>query len=159
MGNVRQLLTVQAFSCKRSVIPFFLSLCLWMPWPSMECKDSQFHQPDLKAAVTKALGCSPRISIVAKKGKWQEYIDGEIRKLQSEGLANEVNAKLAEAKISEVLYMIGESGLNERKFGLDKIMGYVNAGIKGASTLAQILPVGKVLKLISLGLSKIGRKK
>lgn len=100
-----------------------------------------------------------RDMLAAKQERWQEYIDGEIRKLQAEGVEKEVNAKLAEAKISEILQMIGETGLNERKFGLDTIMGYVNAGIRGASTLAQILPVGKVLKLISLGLSKIGRKK
>lgn len=100
-----------------------------------------------------------RDMLAAKQERWQEYIDGEIRKLQAEGKEKEVNAKLAEAKISEILQMIGETGLNERKFGLDTIMGYVNAGIRGASTLAQILPVGKVLKLISLGLSKIGRKK
>lgn len=100
-----------------------------------------------------------RDMLAAKQERWQEYIDGEIRKLNAEGKEKEVNAKLAEAKISEILQMIGETGLNERKFGLDTIMGYVNAGIKGASTLAQILPVGKVLKLISLGLSKIGRKK
>lgn len=100
-----------------------------------------------------------RDMLATKQERWQEYIDAEIRKLQAEGIEKEVNAKLAETKISEILQMIGETGLNERKFGLDTIMGYVNAGIRGASTLAQILPVGKVLKLISLGLSKIGRKK
>lgn len=100
-----------------------------------------------------------RDMLAAKQERWQEYIEAEIRKLQAEGIEKEVNAKLAETKISEILQMIGETGLNERKFGLDTIMGYVNAGIKGASTLAQILPVGKVLKLISFGLSKIGRKK
>ena len=100
-----------------------------------------------------------RDMLAAKQERWQEYIDAEIRKLQAEGIEKEVNAKLAEAKISEILQMIGETGLNERKFGLDEIMGYVNAGIKGAGTLAQILPIGKVLKLISLGLSMIGRKK
>lgn len=100
-----------------------------------------------------------RDMLTAKQERWQEYIDAEIRKLQAEGIEKEVNAKLAEAKISEILQMIGETGLNERKFGLDTIMGYINAGIRGASALAQILPIGKVLKLISLGLSEISRKK
>lgn len=100
-----------------------------------------------------------RDMLAAKQERWQEYIDGEIRKLESEGLANEVNAKLAEAKINEIMYMIGEDGLKEREFEYEKVIRMIETGIKGAGVLGDILPVGKVIKLVGKAFSKLGRKK
>lgn len=100
-----------------------------------------------------------RDMLAAKQERWQEYIDGEIRKLQSEGLANEVNAKLAKAKINEIMYMIGEDGLKEREFEFNKVIQLIDEGIKGANVLGEILPVGKVLKLVSKAFTRLNRKK
>ena len=70
MVLIRKGFSFQALPCKRTVEPFLLALSLRMPWPSMKCQDTQFHQPYFEPAIAEALGRSPRVSVVAEKAKW-----------------------------------------------------------------------------------------
>lgn len=104
-----------------------------------------------------------------KAERWDEFLNAELKKLESEGKLNEVNAELANAKIKELLIMIGsdgEDGLLQKefklkldRFDLDETLGWVNAGVKLASVVADVLPVGKVIKLVQEGIGKAFVKK
>lgn len=104
-----------------------------------------------------------------KAAKWDEFLNAELKKLESEGRLNEVNAELANAKIKELMLMIGsdgEDGLLQKEFKLkldryqlDETLGWVNVGVKAAAIIANVLPVGQVIKLIQEGIGKAFAKK
>lgn len=104
-----------------------------------------------------------------KAAKWDDFLNAELNKLESEGKLNEVNAELAKTKIKELMIMIGsdgEDGLLQKefklkldRFELDETLGWINTGIKAASVIAEVLPVGKVIKLIQEGIGNMFAKK
>lgn len=110
------------------------------------------------------------LSMLEKKSAmWEDFLNAELKKLESEGKLNEINAELANQKINELLIMIGcdgKEGLLQKefrlkldRFDLDETLGWVNAGIKAAGVIADVVPIGKIVKLIKEGITKAFAKK
>lgn len=139
-----------------------------------DCQRAMWEQ--IGARLDKEIKEQDRNIITEKAKRYKEYLEKEIRIMDEQGKSEVVNRRLMEAKISELLYMIGsdgKEGLRERQFNLEKrkqdfeqyekfdyekTITYIETALEAIKAVGDLIPAKKGLQLAVDGINKLLNK-
>ncbi len=140
-----------------------------------DCQRAMWEQ--IGARLDKEMKEQERAIITEKAKRYKEYLQKEITLLDEQGKSQMVNRRFMDAKISEILYMIGSDGkeglrdkqfkLEERKqdfeqyekYDFEKTITYIETAIEAIKAVGDIIPAKKGLQLAVDGIDRLLNKK